>query len=723
MDMSLFITLVILLRYVFTAFSSSHPFLFSVIIPFYQTGRFLPQSIDSVLSQSIGFKSNIQLILVNDGSTDDGESICIEYQKQYPDNIIYIKQMHAGVSAARNNGLKYALGKYINFLDSDDYWSTDAFLVAYTFFQKHYSEIDIASARMQFFEARTHFHPLDYKFRSTRVVDLRNHFDHVQLSGASCFFKASAISNLSFSPTLQYGEDCLFINTLLLQKCKLGVLREAVYMARKRLDSSSALQTQLLSRSFYLDSPTLFHRNLFELSRQQYGKILPFIQYTSLIDLHGRIFSPPPNDQTLSRNEASQYKNTIIDLLQEIDDYIILHARGIQMRRKIFCLSKKYGRDLRRQFHIDPNGLILLNKTTVMTETEYLSCIYIAVLTIQNKHLILEGIDYCWLYPNDYSFYAKIADTIIKPTYLDSSQRHIPTLFGELELNRYIKFNISLECCSTTTVTFHFQFHQYDRLAIIKHGRFTYIPMSKNGYYLIDGLLLRKDQSTITSVPYTWTKHKQYERLYSHELFRLQKYQLVLYRRLAFLLKPKKQIWLLMDRTSQAGDNAEEMFKYLQQVGDKNITAIFCVKKSSPDYYRLKQYGHVVAYGGFFHKLIFLLSDYLLSSQADDMIFNAFDSDREFMSDLYRFQFIYLQHGAVKDDISNYLHHLNTNLQLLVSVGRPELEEFRNHRYGHSPSVPILLGFPRHDLLYRLQSEKYQANSSGSYMETSILSS
>ena len=81
-------------------------------MPIYNTGRYLDEAIFSLFNQTIGFK-NIQLILVNDGSIDQTEEISLKYQKKYPNNIIYIKIEHGGVSKARNIGIDYATGRYI----------------------------------------------------------------------------------------------------------------------------------------------------------------------------------------------------------------------------------------------------------------------------------------------------------------------------------------------------------------------------------------------------------------------------------------------------------------------------------------------------------------------------------------------------------------------------------------------------------------------------------
>ena len=78
---------------------------FSVVIPIYNVEKYLEETIESVISQDIGFKENIQLILVNDGSPDSSEDICLRYRELYPENIVYVKQKNGGVSRARNHGM------------------------------------------------------------------------------------------------------------------------------------------------------------------------------------------------------------------------------------------------------------------------------------------------------------------------------------------------------------------------------------------------------------------------------------------------------------------------------------------------------------------------------------------------------------------------------------------------------------------------------------------
>jgi len=91
--------------------------LISIVVPIYNAEKFLVECIESILRQTY---RNIQLILINDGSTDDSLSICNQY-KSVDDRVLVIDKPNSGVSATRNLGLSVAEGDYIGFVDSDDY--------------------------------------------------------------------------------------------------------------------------------------------------------------------------------------------------------------------------------------------------------------------------------------------------------------------------------------------------------------------------------------------------------------------------------------------------------------------------------------------------------------------------------------------------------------------------------------------------------------------------
>ena len=137
---------------------SDKKFLFSVVMPVYNVEKYLEESIESLIGQTVGFKENIELILVNDGSPDSCDKICEKYAALYPENIVYIYQENAGVSVARNRGLERVRGKYVNFLDSDDKWDEYAFEKALEFFREYGDEVDVVSGAIQNFESSEKAH-------------------------------------------------------------------------------------------------------------------------------------------------------------------------------------------------------------------------------------------------------------------------------------------------------------------------------------------------------------------------------------------------------------------------------------------------------------------------------------------------------------------------------------------------------------------------------------
>lgn len=94
----------------------------SIIVPIYNAEKYLNRCITSILEQTY---KNIELILINDGSTDSSEKIILQMQEENKDIIKYYKQENKGVSETRNYGITIATGEYIMFIDNDDYIDND----------------------------------------------------------------------------------------------------------------------------------------------------------------------------------------------------------------------------------------------------------------------------------------------------------------------------------------------------------------------------------------------------------------------------------------------------------------------------------------------------------------------------------------------------------------------------------------------------------------------
>lgn len=97
--------------------------LLSVIVPVYNVELYLAQCLDSLLSQTY---SRLEIILVNDGSTDSSPEICLDYARK-DDRLKVVHKPNGGLSSARNYGMQYATGEYVAFLDSDDWLEVDIY--------------------------------------------------------------------------------------------------------------------------------------------------------------------------------------------------------------------------------------------------------------------------------------------------------------------------------------------------------------------------------------------------------------------------------------------------------------------------------------------------------------------------------------------------------------------------------------------------------------------
>ena len=676
-------------------------FQFSIIIPVYNVEQYLAETLDSVINQTIGFEDNIQIILVNDGSPDNSERICMKYKDKYPDNIVYVKKENGGVSSARNEGIQYAEGKYVNFLDSDDCWEKDSFEHVLNFFDEYYDQVDVVGCRKKFFDAQTGYHNLDYKFTVSKIVDLRDEYEFIQMDVTGAFIKNEAIGDIRFSTRLKYGEDAEFVNRILLEKCTLGVCREAEQLYRKRQDDTSALQNELRSESYYFDTPIYLHKAMFERSVEKYGKIELFIQYMVMYDISWRLKKKV--NEHLSDEDYKRYCDLIKELIKQIDDRVIFKQKDIFMNMKMFCLNMKYGKDIRCELVYDHGNLLYNNLSTMNLANAKTNIIWFFT-EIKDGVLYLEGKDNCWLENDSYEYYIQVGEKIYYPTYYHAPAFDFVTMFGVAEEGRAVRFAIPLKKGEEQKIQFIFRYGENKRLIYTSMGKFAHIPSIWGGYYAKEDFLLKMSGKCLVVHPYTKSLHRKYETFYREQLRKNNRGYLIKYRRLYSMLKKKdKQIWLISDRTDKANDNGEHMFKYITSLNLKDVDTYFVIDKNSPDYEKMKKIGKVIPYNTPQSRLYSLLADKVISSSGSEYVINAFGGDRRFLCDLYNFDYVFLQHGITKDDISEWINKFNKDMRMIVTAGKPEQRSFTEPGYSYGPEVPVLTGFPRHDNLIHMQ--------------------
>lgn len=207
----------------------------SIIVPVYNVSRFLPECIKSVLAQSF---IDWELILINDGSTDDSGAICDTFAAT-DSRIKVIHKPNSGVSDSRNRALDMATGKYILFLDADDFWCSNTFLEKMVELAEE-ENLDIVRG--------------EYKEVTGSSADYRNpswpekqQLENLSLSSSAflekaiageyflwlCLIRMDKVGSLRFDTHRTYLEDAIFLLQLTQQELKCFYFPVVFYAYRK----------------------------------------------------------------------------------------------------------------------------------------------------------------------------------------------------------------------------------------------------------------------------------------------------------------------------------------------------------------------------------------------------------------------------------------------------------------------------------------------------------
>ncbi len=202
----------------------------SVIIPIYNTEKYLSKCVSSVINQTY---KNIEIILIDDGSTDRSLNICKKFSKN-DDRIKVIYEENKGVSYARNMGIKNSTGEYITFIDSDDFIDENMLLNLYNVLIKENADVSVCG--YDFYDGK-HF-----KYKKRKNYTLTGDDKYKGIFSFNCqgkLYKKELFNNILFD-NKTFAEDA-YINFKLLKKVNkiTYILEKPLYHYRKRNNSLS----------------------------------------------------------------------------------------------------------------------------------------------------------------------------------------------------------------------------------------------------------------------------------------------------------------------------------------------------------------------------------------------------------------------------------------------------------------------------------------------------
>ena len=217
----------------------------SVIIPVYNVEKYLPQCLDSVCNQSF---RDIEIICVNDGSSDKSSDILNDYAEK-DDRFKIINQSNQGLAAARNTGLTYAKGRYIYFIDSDDYIELDTLEKLYNnaisnnsdvvlFKFKTVDDFKNIHKRGIEFKIDSIFGDIDYNNFTFTYRDVKRHVMNSAFSACLKLYKKEFIDTIDFTfPEGLNFEDVPVHVKVMIEANRLSFVPESLYNYRSNPDS------------------------------------------------------------------------------------------------------------------------------------------------------------------------------------------------------------------------------------------------------------------------------------------------------------------------------------------------------------------------------------------------------------------------------------------------------------------------------------------------------
>lgn len=208
----------------------------SIIVPIYNSDKTLRRCIESILAQNY---TDFELLLIDDGSTDDSWQICEEFTTRNP-RIRAIRQENGGVSNARNKGIHLSRGSYITFIDSDDY-ITNKYLTSFDYCGKY--DFQIQGFTLTYSHSNENKAIYPSQTHECNTLDILEECEiNSLIRGPVCkLFKKEILTknNLAFDESLSYGEDAIFVKRYLLcctRPCR--TISESNYIYTHDSDSS-----------------------------------------------------------------------------------------------------------------------------------------------------------------------------------------------------------------------------------------------------------------------------------------------------------------------------------------------------------------------------------------------------------------------------------------------------------------------------------------------------
>lgn len=601
----------------------------SVVVPVFNKENFIEACIKSILDQKT--QKKIEVICVDDGSTDNSRTIVEQIAGEH-NNVTILQHLkeNGGVSSARNIGLSKATGRYVLFLDADDYLSENTIEDIVNFFDKNNSLVDLVTYNI-FYDNGQKLIKGKRGIGKTKdtVIDLVSEPDFSQTTMNVCVKNGLGVT---FDESLRIGEDQLFNTNIAVKKAKIGWCNTAQYVYRRTASSTTIINHPYYSKK---EIAHLFNE-LIELSKFSEAAS-DYCKSLILYNLSWRI----SGDFLFDYNETNgkqQIDGELLEILNQIDNRLIINNKWLTREHKQYLIFSK----TRNQAFpiVENDGLYLCDSIHGELLCEKEITIVMQRERLHNKLYKLCGFlkSDCLNYIDKPKLFLRHNEVEHEVDLYDSANSY----FGSaIKTNQYYGFEIQIPLEEENYIEF---------FAVVNGKRINtnfwfragggFISDSKIFKYEKEGfnLELKSRKIYIARSQDNAVIMRVNEKDYGRRLIRA----------VARFLQDRTKIWLYVDAKGYL-DNSFVQFTH----DIKKIDGIFKfyiysgsvkeVSKHLPFFRRFQ----LVKKNSTLHKVLFLGARKVFTSFFESSMFVPFGPALKYYSDLLNCECIYLQHGVM----------------------------------------------------------------------------
>lgn len=676
-----------------------YQYLVSVIVPVFNREQFLDDAIQSLLCQTID-QSQMEVLLIDDGSTDASPGICDKYAAEH-DNIKAYHKENGGLSDARNYGISHAHGKYFMYLDSDDTLQEDTVEAVTSFFEEHYDEIDLVTYPCMWVQGdkRTPLKHYRYNYlKESGVYDLtRNNTIYAAITQIYVCVKNMGPDNVLFSFDRDFRhEDQKYITDILLKRLKVGYCDQGAYNYNRQPDGLTG--TRFFS--YYLFEKTMaFWEEEFA---KFPGEAPRYLQALFLSDLAWKISSDILLPYHYAPSEFEGAVERVRSLLDRVDAEVIAFHPAIDKYQASYFLREKRNCDVR--CFTGPTGVALTFEDTMFYYREKIEIILLRT-RFGHGSMTLYGFlkSPCFQFDDT-------PPTLFANVVSDEVESYVEVPLHRSSWDYYRAKNKTQQFWD-----FEFTLSAEESAKAFFEVRFAGRTLSTNYYFMPRAVFSNKaptryiafrgeyeywfHRNTLNIARRTPAKKRKLMRPLE-KAFRKYDPKVWLVRKAARAIQGTgRKIWLYHDCKGVEKDNA--YYQFIHDFGmDDGIDRYYVVNdpiQTRRHLFSDEQMKHVIRFGSKEHKMRFLAADKIITAYAERENWVPIGGKTmPYYEDIFHAEMVYLQHGVLHAHVPWKYSRDRILVDREVVSTQYEIDNLCNN-YCFEPERLIATGMPRYD--------------------------